>query len=571
MIYAFGLVAFCLAWLLPGHYFPWRSFQQETVAAIGALFLSLGALVSPQLRRLPVPKIALGAVTLALVPLAQWWLGQVTYFADALLPGLYLSAFGLTIVGSAALARLDGARFIGGVFAATLVAAVASTGIGLVQWLRLGVQPLIENLGPTDRVFANFTQPNHLAALIGMAVPGVAWLFETRRVGRWPAWLALWFLGFGLVMTEARVGWLIVGVILVWWAIGRGRMAMRSTPWGVVAAVTPYIAMTLLWAPLNAALDQTAATVLAGRAQSIGGRSVIWPAMWDAAWREPLWGWGWMQVGAAQQAVALDHPAAFEWITYSHSLPLDLLVWNGVIVGSVIIAAIVGWTASRCFSCRDVTTWSLLAAGGAVAAHALVEFPHAYTYFLLPLAVLVGSIEAGRSIAPPHHDWSLSKWTFGAATAAMAAILAWIGVEYLEVEEAASRTRFKEAGYATPGDEPKVPDVILLDNQREFIWFRLTEAREGMLPQNVERMRRLNLRYMPPAAMLRYALAAGLNDRPDDARRNLRLICQMWRPRNCEEGRASWATLQERFPKLASIEYPAIVTPQETGARPLKR
>ena len=556
MIYAFGLVAFCLAWLLPGHYFPWRSFQQETVAAIGALLLALAALASPQLRRLPVPLIALGAAALALVPLAQWGLGRVTYLADALLPALYLCAFGLTIVASAALARADGARFIGGVFAAILVAALASTGIGLVQWLRLGAQPLIENLGPSDRVFANFTQPNHLAALIGMALPGIAWLFETRRVGRWPAWVALWFLGFGLVMTEARVGWLMVGVLLAWWATGRGRASLRSTPAGVMAAVAPFIVLTLVWAPLNAALELTASTVLAERVQSVGGRSLIWPAMWDAAWRQPLSGWGWMQVGAAQQAVALDHTAAFEWITYSHNLLLDLLVWNGLVIGTLVIAAIVWWVASRCINCRDATTWSLLAVGGALAAHALVEFPYAYTYFLLPLAVLIGGIEASRSAAIAAGNLSLPKWGFGAACVGMAALLGWIWIEYLEVEEGARRASFKEAGYVTPGDEPKVPDVILLDNQREFIWFRLTEAREGMSPGEVERMRRLNQRYMPPPAMLRFALAAGLNGRPDDARRNLRLICQMWRPKQCEEGRQSWATLQQRFPTLMSIDYP---------------
>ena len=557
MIYVFGLAALCLAWLLPGHYFPWRSFQQEVAAAIGALLLALATLASPRLRRLPVARVALVAVALALVPLAQWWFGKVSYFADALLPSLYLCAFGLTIVAAAALARADGDLFIGGMLAAILVAALASTGIGLVQWLRLGVQPLIENLGPGDRVFANFTQPNHLAALIGMALAAVAWLFETRRVGRLPAWLALWFLGFGLVMTEARVGWLMVGMLVAWWAVGRNRLAMRSTPWGVIAAVVPFIAMTLLWAPINAALDLTATTVLAERAQSVGGRSIIWPAMWDAAWREPLWGWGWMQVGAAQQAVALDHPAAFEWVTYSHNLLLDLLVWNGLVIGTAVITAMVWWTVSRCLGCRDVTTWSLLAAGGAVATHALVEFPHAYTYFLLPLGVLIGGIEARRSLADTGSGRTLPKWAFGIATAAMAALLGCIWLEFLQIEEASSRASFKEAGYATPGDEAKVPAVILLDNQREFIWFRLTEAREGMSQADVERMRRLNLRYMPPPAMLRFALAAGLNGRPDDARRNLALICQMWRPKHCEEGRKSWATLQERFPALTSIEYPA--------------
>ena len=35
-------VLFGLAWLLPGHFRPWVSFQQESLAAVGALFLAYG-------------------------------------------------------------------------------------------------------------------------------------------------------------------------------------------------------------------------------------------------------------------------------------------------------------------------------------------------------------------------------------------------------------------------------------------------------------------------------------------------------------------------------------------------
>ena len=51
MIYAFGLVAIGLAWVLPGHYFPWPGFQQETLAAIGAALIGLAVAAQALLSR----------------------------------------------------------------------------------------------------------------------------------------------------------------------------------------------------------------------------------------------------------------------------------------------------------------------------------------------------------------------------------------------------------------------------------------------------------------------------------------------------------------------------------------
>ena len=103
---------------------------------------------------------------------------------------------------------------------------------------------------------------------------------------------------------------------------------------------------------------------------------------------------------------------------------------------------------------------------------------------------------------------------------------------------------------------------MLLDNQREFIWFRTIRAKPGMDEETLDRLKTLSQRFAPPAAMLRYALAAGLNGRKNEAARNLALICHMWPKRNCDEGRASWIALQKQYPQLTSIPFPGL-SPQE--------
>ena len=82
-----------------------------------------------------------------------------------------------------------------------------------------------------------------------------------------------------------------------------------------------------------------------------------------------------------------------------------------------------------------------------------------------------------------------------------------------------------------------------------------------MSEHDIERMRHVNEKFMPPAAMFRYALAAGLNGHESQARHNLQLLCQIWKPRNCEDGRGLWTALQTKYPQLRAIDFPEPLPP----------
>jgi hypothetical protein len=284
---------------------------------------------------------------------------------------------------------------------------------------------------------------------------------------------------------------------------------------------------------------------------------VHWPALWDAAWRHPFAGWGWLQVTEAQQAVALDHPPSHEWITYSHNLLLDLLVWNGVVLGLLLIAGGAAWVYSRLRSCTTVDCWASLIAGGVIFVHALFEFPFAYSYFLLPMAAFVGIIEAEQRRPLGGPTFAVPRFVYATSALVLCAFLPWLWIEYGQVEEMSQRTRFSEAGYILPaGRVATVPDVVLMDSQREFLRFRLTAARPGMSADELANMRAISKRFTPPAVLLRYSLAMGLNGEPAEATRSLRVLCQIWTEKNCDEGRESWAAAQAKYPQLQAIPFP---------------
>ena len=554
-------VLFGMAWLLPGHFRPWVSFQQEMLAGIGALLLAAAAAVGKG--RIKTPSAALFAGALALVPLLQWAGGLIPYLADALMSALYLLAFALVSTAARTLAAANSARLVATLFAAFMVAAVASTGIAFAQALLLGQIAHVELL-QGGRAFGNLVQPNHLASLLGLGFVGFLWAFEKRQLGALATTLACAFIGMGIVMTQSRSSWLVLAVLVLWWVAMRRRLALRLPVGAVALGVVAFALATVLWAPFSLALDHAGTAVADGLRTEAGTRPIHWATLWDAAWRRPWLGWGWHQVSIAQQAATLDHAASHEWVTFSHNTLLDLMVWNGAVPGLLLSALIAWWAWRRIVRCAGVDGWALVAAASVLFAHSIVEFPLAYLYFLLPFAALVGAVDAleadndesGRGASVP-------RWLFASALVSIAGALGLIWAEYLKVEDAYHAMSFREAGVIIQGSSvPQVPEVMLLDNQREFIWFRMTRAKPGMDEETLDRLKTLSQRFAPPAAMLRYALAAGLNGRKNEAARNLALICHMWPKRNCDEGRASWIALQKQYPQLTSIPFPGL-SPQE--------
>ena len=59
-------------------------------------------------------------------------------------------------------------------------------------------------------------------------------------------------------------------------------------------------------------------------------------------------------------------------------------------------------------------------------------------------------------------------------------------------------------------------------------------------------------------AMLRHALAAGLNGHAQEARDVLARLCRMHSAERCLEGKSSWIQLQKLHPELRDIAPPEL-------------
>jgi Virulence factor membrane-bound polymerase, C-terminal/O-Antigen ligase/Protein glycosylation ligase len=556
LICILGLVALTVAWVMPGHYYPWTSFHQEALATAGVCLVGLGAAVTARDWPARIPALAVAACLLAVVPPLQWAAGLVPFLSDAAIPSAYLLGFALAIVTGMQMARSSD-EFVPALCVSIGTAGFVSVGLCLAQWLQLGPYGFLEYVPPADRLSANFLQPNQLASLLGMGVVAAWWAYEAKRIAGWAAALAMAFLGAGMVMTQSRAAWLFVVVYGLFWVLYRNKAGLRTSMAAVVAGSALFAIAVMAWGPLNLWLTPDTRAELMTARWSQGGRWLHWQTVWDALWRSPWVGYGWMQISAAQKAAVLDHPSTFEWLSASHNQFLDFLVWNGVPLGLMVIGVVVWWAVTRMGSCRDVTGWSLLLALGVLFAHSMVEFPLQYSYFLLPAGLMIGAIEARIEPAAGKTGLRAGRPIFAVLLVGMSAFLYLLVDEYLQVEESVRRIRLREAGYVQPGAPPAVPDVRLLDGQRELARYLLSdEPTENMPAATLDWMRTVVTRYSPPPAMMRYALAMGLNGREAESRRALEIMCRIAFEKHCNAGRTRWAEWTKRHPKLSAVPFP---------------
>jgi hypothetical protein len=417
----------------------------------------------------------------------------------------------------------------------------------------------IVELGPNARPFANVAQPNHLASLLALGIIGVVHGFESRRCSGLLATVVLCVLGLGLIATRSRTGALFVLLLMVWTLLCRRRAGLRTPVRAVVLGSFAFFAGSLVWDRVNEALLLNSASDLSERLAP-GMRLTHWRTLSDAVEQSPWWGYGWGQVAVAQQAVVANHPATYEQLAHSHNLALDLVIYNGVPLGVLFVALIALWIAQQIAVTREADRFALLGAICALLLHALLEYPLHYAYFLLPCALMIGTVEALSAdtpqTAPIRHAFSIPRAVFVTLVVAEACILGWVGVEYAQMETATRQQRFDTAGIGPSPSSTEPPNVLLLDQLREFHRFASAEARPAMLPHELEWMRRVVLRSPYPPALLRLALALGLNGRSDEAETILTNLCKTTSPLRCEEGRAAWRILQGKHPELVAVRYP---------------
>jgi len=283
-------------------------------------------------------------------------------------------------------------------------------------------------------------------------------------------------------------------------------------------------------------------------------RVSIWVELFGAVVQGPLWGYGWNQVSVAQVLVE-SASSRTVYVEHSHNLFLDLLIWNGPVIGLICILAICYWVFQQINLCKTREQWFLLVMIMPVAIHSLLEFPIEYAYFFIPVFFMVGMLELS---AKKDVVFSLGKFYQGFIVIMFAACLWVFFQEYRIIEKEFLKTRMASARIGGNVDvSEKAPDVVVLTQLREFIRFTRTEAAPNMSAEKLEWMRKVSHRYAYPPALFRYALALGLNGRVTEAEKIMLVIKRIHGDKLFNEAKDSLEMLgREKYPQLKNIQIP---------------
>lgn len=513
IVAGFAGFAMVLAWLIPNHYPPWLSAYNEfaMAAAIALLALSLGRQWATA-RVSAVPAVVLAV---ALIPPLQFFLGQLAFVDDVWVSSLYIAGVAVAVAIGEMSARRD-PRGAGALLAfAVLIAALVSSGLAIFQGLELsglGVYSLEAYSGM--RAYANFAQPNHLATFLGFGVLAVMLLYEQRHLDRLSAVFMLGFLLLGAALTQSKTS-LLYGpaVAIAWYLTTRRGVSYRTRLAAILAVTAAQWALTLLWPTVQDHLLLASDSSIAARSAD-AGRIVAWRFFLDAAAQSPWVGFGWLQTAAGQYEIALRHPSLYEQVWFqSHNLFLDLVLWCGYPLGLLISGAILWWAIDRSRRVASAEATIALLCVGIAGLHAMLEYPLHYGYFLFPVALWIGQVEAGVGGAPRLR----AAWLLGPAVIAVA-LVAEVGREYPAVEEDFRLVRFENLRIGPPRPADATVLAPMLPSLTTYMRLMRTPVGSRVDESALMRFEQVTRRYPFSGALYRCAMALAFAGHPERSR-----------------------------------------------------
>ncbi|MGQ4638296.1 Wzy polymerase domain-containing protein [Acinetobacter junii] len=385
-------------WLSPVHTYPWVTFSSElasfgTALAIVTLFLT---------KEIKIPRPQILMLGIVLLPLLQFCFGLILDFSVAFLTFAYLFTFWLMMLCgyNLSLQAENREKLMIGFSLVVLIAGLLSSFMAVVQWLNLesylyGIMGLRGN-----RPYANFGQPNNLSTFLVMALMGGLYLYEKRKVSLWLLIPSSIILLFTITLTQSRTAWIVCIFFFFYWIYKQHKNNPRfnfpklllwtSLYFLIAGYLLPYLTQ-FMSSHLDTGVTHTASIVQ--RAGSGHERLGMWMQILHAIAERPWFGYGWNQTSIAV-VESIEFNTVQVWFNSAHNIVLDLLIWNGVPLGILIIGYLSLWLLWLNKTAKDSTSIIAILMVCAILIHAMLEFPQRYAYFLLPMGFLLGLIQA---------------------------------------------------------------------------------------------------------------------------------------------------------------------------------
>lgn len=521
-----GILIFFLAsiaYLLPNYYDPWRTVYHDF--AMYGVFLCLWVKILLENNDIIINKKVIFIFSLALIPLLQNLFGKIYFFGDALIASIYIFSFGLAVIIGLNLRRnykLD--QILKCISAICIFVGLVSSFIILQQWLLLtngGIWTV--DIPSGGRPFANFAQPNNAASFLLLSVLATLYLYEKKIIHHLTGIGLACLLLFCLALTQSRTVWIFIVCFLIWWLCKSSCFSARLGKYAIFYFAIIFVLSAITAPYLSDLIDITLVRDVVERATSGHHRILMWKQLLYAVSQEPIWGYGWNQVSVAQLSVFEDYPIG-PWTEHSHNIILDLLIWNGVPIGILIIGFFALWLWKLSKLTTSIEVFIGLAMMGVLIVHGMFEYPLEYAFFLLPMGLILGALSFDLY---DKRVKFLSKNIGMVVFVSSAILLTWIFIEYSRVEKDTRLLQFELKNIGEIHAKQEVPNIILLTQLRERIRFLRIQPQKNMTQEQLDWMRKVTYRYADGINLYKYSQTLVINNQEKAAQYYLKNLNSM--------------------------------------------
>ncbi|WP_336027270.1 PglL family O-oligosaccharyltransferase [Acinetobacter pittii] len=386
------------AWLSPFHYSPWVMFSSE-VSTFGAGLCVLTALLQQNIK---IPRAQILLLPFTLIPIVQWGFGLVFDLSTALLSSFYLLGFWFMVVAgyNLSLDQKKRDQIFSGFSLLVIITSLLTSLIAIFQWLNIESHLIYTLHLIGNRPYGNFGQPNNMATFLIIGLLGCLYLYEKNKVTLWLLLPSALIILFTIALSQSRTSWIVFPFLFIYWIVKQFGKQKRFGVFQGFLWCAGFFVMAGMILPFATNLieawsstDVTEASSLIERASSGYLRFNIWSQMLLAIQQHPWLGYGWNQTSVAQMTVYHAFPTG-EWTTSAHNVLLDLIIWNGIPLGTVIITYFACWFIWLNQQAKNTISIIAIMMVCTVLIHAMLEFPQCYAYFLLTCGFLLGIVQA---------------------------------------------------------------------------------------------------------------------------------------------------------------------------------
>ncbi|EJD6059347.1 Wzy polymerase domain-containing protein [Acinetobacter baumannii] len=386
------------AWLSPFHYNPWVMFSSE----MSTFAAGLSVLAALFYQNIKIPRAQLLLLPFILIPIVQWAFGLIFDFSTALLSTLYLLGFWFMVLAgyNLSLDQKKRDQIFSGFSLLVIITSLFTSLIAIFQWLNIESHLIYTLHLIGNRPYGNFGQPNNMATFLIIGLLGCLYLYEKNKVTLWLLLPSALIILFTIALSQSRTSWIVFPFLLIYWMVKQfGKQKrfrfVQGLLWClafflIAGLILPYITQFIEFST-NTEITETSSFV--ARAGSGHERIGMWIQILHAIAQQPWLGYGWSQTSVAV-VDSIQYGTVHVWFNSAHNVLLDIIIWNGIPIGIVIIAYFACWFVWLNQQAKETISIIAIMMVCTVLIHAMLEFPQRYAYFLLTCGFLLGIIQA---------------------------------------------------------------------------------------------------------------------------------------------------------------------------------